>query len=349
MGTNSERVSLLFIHIFRGIISNIPNLPKRPRNSPMFVCNKVSSGVYDPLDILNFEKNDGTRVVCHRKSFSGVIYKRLIRFIPYSVKLVSISVFESGNYIVMNVEGMEAQIAFIYFLPILQRNKLNKTAKPTADQLVTFIRQQYLTFDPSKESITECVKTAIANAEKAVVTREQIIQRTIKNASRIQENRQETITCSSHSSSISIRELEDDEVVDTKDDDVIIEDDSVWYLQPEELVEDDLDKELEAIEESNSDNESNSDSNSDSSEEIIEEIIEEEESFSDIENEEIIVEEGSDFDEEIIIEEDEFSTIDHHSMNPISKPHFVQPVYDSEECIVLDSEDEDSTKKQRIV
>ncbi len=348
MGTNSERVSLLFIHIFRGIISNIPNLPKRPRNSPMFVCNKVSSGVYDPLDILNFEKNDGTRVVCHRKSFSGVIYKRLIRFIPYSVKLVSISVFESGNYIVMNVEGMEAQIAFIYFLPILQRNKLNKTAKPTADQLVTFIRQQYLTFDPSKESITECVKTAIANAEKAVVTREQIIQRTIQNASRIQENRQEAIACSSRSSSISIRELEDDEIVDAKDDDVIIEDDSLWQLQPEELVEDDLDKELEAIEESNSDDDSNNNSDNDSDEEVIEEIVKEEESSSEIEDEEIVIEEESDLDEEIIIEEDEFSTIDHHSMNPIYKPHFVQPVYDSEECIVLDSEDDDSTKKQRI-
>lgn len=196
MGTNSERVSLLFIHIFRGIISNIPGLPRRPRNSPMFVCNKVSSGVYDPLDIRNFEKNDGTRVISHRKSFSGVIYKRLIRFIPHSVKLVSISLFESGNYIVMNVEGIEALIAFIYFLPILQRNKLHKTAKPSADQVITFIRQKFRNENPTKDTIVECVKTAIAEAERAVVTREQIIQRAIQNASRIQKPQRPIPSCS---------------------------------------------------------------------------------------------------------------------------------------------------------
>jgi hypothetical protein len=246
MGTNSERVSLLFIHIFRGIISNIPNLPRRPRNTPMFVCNKVSSGVYDPLDIHNFEKNDGTRVVRHKKSFSGIIYRCLIRFDSQNVKQVSISIFKSGNYIVMNVEGMEALIAFIYFLPILHRNKLNKVAKPTADQLITFVRQEYINFDPEKESIIECVKRAIANAEKSVITREEIIQKAIQNATMVRNN--STQQPSSSSSSVpEIEEVIDDDddemggleigIEEVVEDDVVVEDEEVIIESGDEAIE----------------------------------------------------------------------------------------------------------------
>lgn len=291
MGTNSERVSLLFIHIFRGIISNIPGLPRRPRNSPMFVCNKVSSGVYDPLDIRNFEKNDGTRVISHRKSFSGVIYKRLIRFIPHSVKLVSISLFESGNYIVMNVEGIEALIAFIYFLPILQRNKLHKTAKPSADQVITFIRQKFRSEHPTKDTIVECIKTAIAEAERAVVTREQIIQRAIQNASRIQETQRQTPSCSSQIDACDIvddldydlEEVVDDEYEDTSltstfsntflnertnDQDIQIRDDLTdEEVVDEEVIEPDHDSDYSASSESDSYNDSEDDTESTSEEE----------------------------------------------------------------------------------
>lgn len=379
MGTNSARVSLLFIHIFRGIISNIPNLPKRPRNSPMFVCNKVSNGIYDPIDIHNFEKNDGTRVVRHRKSFSGIIYRRLIRFIPYSIKQVSISIFESGNYIVMNVEGMEALIAFIYFLPILQRNKLNKTAKPTANQIITFIRQAYIQFDPSKESIFDCVKNAMMAAEKAVITREQIIQKSIENVSNLKKIEFNTSSSSSFpfpsssssppSSSIqllpetipsdSIKNLSDDDFIDEIDnnnddvtviDDVIDEEDfdcinssntSKKGTRYFQKESSDEDEEDKSSEEEEEDDAVLSDS---STEEILD--TESEQCISsDDENEEkdIVIDDDEENDEE----EDEIfdyildSSIDHHNATPSIKPHFNQPIYIDEEYLSIDSSEEE--------
>jgi len=327
MGTNSERVSLLFIHIFRGIASNIPNLAKRPRNSPMYVCNKVSSGFYDPLDIENFERNDKTRVVRHKKSFSGIIYRKQIRFNAQNVKQVSISVFKSGNYIVMNVEGMEALIAFINILPILHRNKLDKGVEPTADQLVTFVRQEYLQFDPSKESIIECVKRAISKAQRSVITREEIIQRAIQNANLVRSGLPQ------------LSDSQIEEIVEDDEEEEIIEE--IFEIPEPQLLQqrvttlhDDVDDEFILEEEPIEDiDEYTSSSATDYDSDVLD--IYEQENWSDSDKE-AESSENEDFDPqgiETIIDSD----IDNHNLAPSSKPKFKPSEY-----INIDS-----NKKQR--
>lgn len=187
MGTNSERVTLLFIHILRIMISNLPNLKQKPYISPMFVCNRVSSGIYENIDILNFEKKDGTRIVRHRESFSGIIYRRWIKSIN---RLVSMSIFESGNYILMNIGNTDAILAFTYFFPILERNRMNKNPSANVSQKITAIRDAYAKFNPATDDIVSCVKNGFYEADKSVLSRNAIINNALKIAQDFLKNKE---------------------------------------------------------------------------------------------------------------------------------------------------------------
>lgn len=242
MGTNSERVTLLFIHILRIMISNLPNLKQKPFISPMFVCNRVSSGVYENIDILNFEKKDGTRIVRHRESFSGIIYRRWIKSIN---RLVSMSIFESGNYILMNIGNTEAILAFTYFFPILERNRMNKNPSANVSQKIAAIRDAYAKFNPATDCIISCVKNGFFEADKSVLSRNTIINNALKIAQDFLKNNESNNNNNSSSSShINLNSQEKE-----KEETTLCE--QVECL----LLDDDDDDDLEIIFENNNNNE----------------------------------------------------------------------------------------------
>jgi len=182
MGTPDERTALVLIHIIRIIMSKLPNLPKRPMNSPMVVCNRVSSGFYEPLDTQHFEENDTTRVVVHTESFSAVRY--LIQ-LPGFEKKVSFSFFPTGNFIVTGLDTEQAKKAFVYVLPVLERNRLNKTVKPSADLSMRYVKEYFRQFleDYEKDKtvdVFEYVERAFNAASSAVVTRNDKIEKFLR-------------------------------------------------------------------------------------------------------------------------------------------------------------------------
>jgi TATA-box binding protein (TBP) (component of TFIID and TFIIIB) len=171
MAAKSEMTTRLFVHYFRAILNNLPTKKGKPRNGPMSVCNKVCSGYTDPLDVSRFESRDSTRIVKSTKSFSGVPYRVRLE----SGEVIPFSVFPTGKFIVANLDPQSAKVAFSYILPVLERNRDNGNAKPSADQTIEFVRK-HLATRREGQCIIDLVREAIDNASQNVVTRRSILQ-----------------------------------------------------------------------------------------------------------------------------------------------------------------------------
>jgi len=177
MGTNCRRTALLYIHNIRMMLSRLPNLPTRPMNSAMVECNKVSSGFFEPLDTVNFERQDSTRVVVHTESFSAVRY---LCKPPGFERSITFSFFPTGNFIVTGLDTEGALKAFMMVLPVLQRNKLAKTINPSAEQIMFFIQKHYREYLEHKGDILDHIQAAFDNAAAAVVTRQEMIKNALE-------------------------------------------------------------------------------------------------------------------------------------------------------------------------
>lgn len=181
MAAKSISTTLLFVHYFRGMLSRLPNLKTQPRNDYLSVCNKVSSGYTDPLDVKGFESRDSTRRVHSNKSFSGVPF-RVRRpngdFIPFSV-------FPTGKFIVANFDLQSSKIDFAYVLPVLERNRLQVgQAKPSANQTIDFVRQHLAMQQSENTSIIKVVRDALDSAAQNIVTRGSILDALLKETRR---------------------------------------------------------------------------------------------------------------------------------------------------------------------
>lgn len=178
MGTNCPRTALLYIHIIRIMFSYLPGLPRRPMNSTMVVCNRVSSGFSKPLDTMNFEKHDSTRVVVHTASFSAVRYMCKP---PGFDRSITFSFFPTGNYIVTGLPPEEALLAFMHVHRILKRNELDKTIKPSAEQTIFYIQKHYREYLEHGGDLFEHIQNAFDASSNAVVTREDMIRKSLEN------------------------------------------------------------------------------------------------------------------------------------------------------------------------
>ena len=133
--------SVLFTsHKLRFILRAI-NLPVKLIK--LLRVNRVCSGDFGyPIDIENFEKNDGIGTVKQDDSFPGIIY--LINS-PITQNRTTFLIFGTGKFIVMGLLGSgdeEAQEAFDMILPILKRNILKGSLKNThIDEAVRRIKK----------------------------------------------------------------------------------------------------------------------------------------------------------------------------------------------------------------
>jgi hypothetical protein len=177
MGTNCPRTALLYIHLIRIMFSYLPNLPNRPMNSPMVVCNRVSSGFSKPLDTKNFERQDSTRVVVHTASFSAVRYMCKP---PGFDRNITFSFFPTGNYIVTGLPPEEALVAFTHVYRILKRNELDKVIKPSAEQTIVYIKKHYRKYLEEGGDLFEHIQNAYDESFNAVVTREDMIKKSLE-------------------------------------------------------------------------------------------------------------------------------------------------------------------------
>jgi hypothetical protein len=144
----------------------------------MSVCNKVSSGRFDPLNVSTFEDKDKTRIVKNTKSFSGVPYTVIL---PWGQR-ISFSIFSTGRFIVAGLDMKACKRAFPYVLAVLYRNKLAAEHRiPSADLTVACVRRMYLNQYKDGDCVIDSMKGAIEQAEKEVVVREDILKQILEN------------------------------------------------------------------------------------------------------------------------------------------------------------------------
>lgn len=139
MGSNSISTSLYVLHFLRFMLCNfVVDRRMRSNATRLFINNFVSSTSYKPLDVKNYEANDTTSVVKHKKSFSGVTHKPTLPGRPGTITLV---VFETGKVNVMKLDPIRERDMFIHVVPILERNVLQTTTLPIANESVNRLRQ----------------------------------------------------------------------------------------------------------------------------------------------------------------------------------------------------------------
>ena len=180
MGTKDERVALFFIQIFRTIMSRTPNLVRRPIATPMVVCNRVSSGVYDPLDTKCFEGGGSTQVVIQPKSFCAVRY---FRTLPGMEHGTSFSFFPTGSFIVTGLGPVAARKVFMYIMTVLDSNLSKKNPEPSAESKIAYIQEatrKWKAEGATPARLAEIVISHMEEASAAVISRRERISRSIE-------------------------------------------------------------------------------------------------------------------------------------------------------------------------
>lgn len=118
MGATSEYKTLLFCHKLRFMLLNM-GLPASC--SSLILRNKVCSGNYIyGIDTDNFEYDNTIASVKDDGTFPGIMF---VITPPGSEKELRFSLFPTGKFIVMGMDGNEAREGFLQILPILHRNR----------------------------------------------------------------------------------------------------------------------------------------------------------------------------------------------------------------------------------
>jgi hypothetical protein len=139
LGTTSEEKTRLYNHILRFMQLN---MGLQATSSRMLLRNRVSSAHYPyRLDIKNFEYDKSISAVIDDGSFPGTIF---VFKPPGCPRELRFSLFESGSFIVMGMNGDNACEAFLYVLPILHKNRAEggKNKRNSASDGVTAIQKE---------------------------------------------------------------------------------------------------------------------------------------------------------------------------------------------------------------